>query len=216
MHSQAEASYVELLPDGNVEADINAALTHPRSRRNGVIYRRFDTGQRTAQHINLHIPAPVQNEQRGRVLVARAAQLYRCLGIDEMRLNAVGIGRHAWAACGFSFSHEQQAALVRADARNTLRDLGEDPGIIRDDDDAWELAGIEGLVPLADLAEIHPLEADVLGDVGEISFGKAIIPGPASEGMKRTRDAIRREVIKVGMTRDQALAALRADRALGV
>ena len=41
-----------------------------------------------------------------------------------------------------------------------------------------------------------------------------IIPGLASEGLKRTRDALRRGVITVGMTRDQALAALRADRAL--
>ena len=145
------------------------------SRYQGVIHRTFDTHQRAVRHLNLHIPVPVQNREHGRSLVARAAQLYRCLGLVEIHLTAVGIGQHAWAACGFSFADEREAALVRSDGRDLLRELGQDPDTIRDDDDAWELAGFGGSVPLVDLAEIRPRNSDVLGAAGEITFGKAIM-----------------------------------------
>ena len=149
----------------------------------------------------------------------RIAGKFEATVITDPNCGVVAVVPSDWdEACDV---YSEEGSLSWTDIRD-LRDYGRIEDVSEEDLELLEPGSI--LYTLTVTMPV-PRDADEICSfmIRELSSGTndgrpdihvRIIPGLASEGLKRTRDALRRGVITVGMTRDQALAALRADRAL--
>ncbi|MEJ7569145.1 MAG: hypothetical protein WKF41_12865 [Gaiellaceae bacterium] len=185
-----EGSYLARVPNG-FQLVVQASLLPEESGyedvEGGAISREVNTAAKTAEHVQLYIPPRWQGDRRSRArkLTQASVALYDALAIDYVIANTEGVGRYAWATCGFDFydHHERRATIELAEQLAARLGRPRDLTAIHH---SWEIAALEVTsdedpVTLGELAKASGVAAPPK-ETEQIPFGKALLLGPASTG----------------------------------
>lgn len=131
--------------EDELDVELSLEFWPARTRRSAPVTcsarRAFNTADTQAHHVYLQIGDALQGHGIGRRLVRSALALYEALGIVDVDLVAMDIGRYAWAMCGFD-----PAPDVRSEV---LQGINEAALIL-----GFELEGLDQIEFLWDLDQI--------------------------------------------------------------
>lgn len=161
---------------GYLEVRINAGLIAEESVEAGIIQRVIRTGQ-TARHVLFSVPRLYWNRGNARAMLSHAVGLYDSLEIEQITLEADGLGKYIWAAAGFDFADEQIREATNTALRLFAQDLGIFDGELPDFQHPWEVLALD----LDENGNRQYVEADrletVLAERGEIRLIEGFRPG---------------------------------------
>ena len=159
-----------------VEVRVNAGLISTATNEAGIIRRRIRTGD-SVEHVYFGLPKIYWNKGHAREMLKHAVALYDDLGVTSIELEAVGLGKYAWAAAGFDFRDDETRNQVNTALRLFAHELALFDADLPAFRHPWEVLALDydddNKQVLVDSAKL----ASVLEERGEVRLIEGFRPG---------------------------------------